>query len=87
MAKKTTGPQNARQAKIEAARQNTNGATNKIIVGAVVAVVAIIAVAPLNRPNGGRNSVGAVPVVVAICSCVRFSCACASPAWARPRSG
>lgn len=44
MAKKTTGPQNARQAKIEAARQNTNGATNKIIVGAVVAVVAIIAV-------------------------------------------
>jgi protein-disulfide isomerase len=44
MAKKKTGPQNARQAKIEAARRNTGGATNKIIVGAVVAVVAIIAV-------------------------------------------
>ena len=44
MAKKKTAQQNARQAKIEAARKNTGGATNKIIVGAVVAVVAIIAV-------------------------------------------
>ena len=44
MAKKKTVPQNARQAKIEAARKNTGGATNKIIVGAVVVVVAIIAV-------------------------------------------
>ncbi|KRE41295.1 DsbA family protein [Knoellia sp. Soil729] len=44
MAKKTTGPHTARQAKIQAVRKDTGGATNKIIVGAVVAVVAIIAV-------------------------------------------
>ncbi|EAP99268.1 putative membrane protein [Janibacter sp. HTCC2649] len=40
-----TGPASARQAKIEAARKNDNGAgVSKIIVAAVVVVVAIIAV-------------------------------------------
>lgn len=44
MAKKTTGPANARQAKIEAARKNSGAGVSKIIVAAVVVVVAIIAV-------------------------------------------
>jgi protein-disulfide isomerase len=44
MAKKTTGPASARQAKIDAARKDTGAGVSKIIVAAVVVVVAIIAV-------------------------------------------
>lgn len=44
MAKKMTGPANARQAKIDAARKNTGGGVSKIVVAAVVVVVAIIAI-------------------------------------------
>lgn len=44
MAKKMTGPANARQAKIAAARKDSGAGVSKIIVAAVVVVVAIIAV-------------------------------------------
>ena len=44
MAKKTTPPASARQAKIQAAQTSQGGGANKIIVATVVAVVAIIAV-------------------------------------------
>jgi protein-disulfide isomerase len=44
MAKKSTQPTSARQAKIEAARTSGGGGANKVVVAAVVVIVAIIAV-------------------------------------------
>ena len=44
MANKPTAATTARQAKIDAARKSSGGGANKIVVGAVVAVLAIVAV-------------------------------------------
>ena len=70
MAKKMTGPANARQAKTRAAREDADAGAKKIIVAAVVAVVAIVAIVGgvVVADQGKQDRVGtgtAVPAAAA----------------------